>query len=353
MTTDTSEIDVHEPVLLEPHFIRRFYRASGRLSAFRSHPAGDYDSEEWIGSTTQVFGGENDLGLSALTSGELLRDVVRRDPIGILGPQHVERFGPSTELLVKILDAGERLPVHIHPNRDFAQTHLGSVHGKAEAWIILEAPESAAIYVGFKRPLERDEILDLMERQDSEAMLSAMHRIPIQAGDAVFVPAGLPHAIGEGLLLVELQEPTDYSMLMEWAGYDLDAAKTGRLGLSTEVAVGAINPAGLPEDNVLTLVRRGEGDNRAALTPALPRSADAYFRAEHVKSGAELDPDFSIVIVVEGPLVIRTQVGSSREYQKGQAVMIPFSAGQCTFSGEGSAIRCRPPAPERSRLAWK
>jgi mannose-6-phosphate isomerase len=142
-------------------------------------------------------------------------------------------------------------------------------------------------------------------------------------------------------------------MLMEWEGYDLDAAKTGRLGLSTELAVGAINPAGLPEDGVLALVRRAEGDSQAAMTSALPPSADAYFRAEHVKSGAELDPDFSIVIVTEGSLVVRTQVGSNREYQKGQAVMIPFSAGQCTLSGEGSAIRCRPPARERSRLAWK
>lgn len=312
-------------------------------------PAGDYDSEEWIGSTTQVFGGQDGLGLTALTSGELLRDLVQTDPIGMLGPDHVERFGPSTELLVKILDAGERLPVHIHPDRDFAHTHLGSVHGKAEAWIILEAPESAAVYVGFRRPIERTEIVDLMNRQDSAAMLQAMHRIPVKAGDAIFVPAGLPHAIGEGLLLVELQEPTDYSMLMEWKGYDLDAAKTGRLGLSTDLAVGAINSSGLAEDVVFALRSRADSTNNSPLAAALPPSADAYFRAERLRPGASLDQAFSIIIVTEGTIVIHTPSGE-HEYRTGQAVMVPFSAGSCTLSGDGSAIRCRPPAPERSLL---
>ena len=50
-------------------------------------------------------------------------------------------------------------------------------------------------------------------------MLGALHRVPVAAGDAIFVPAGMPHAIGEGLLIVELQEPTDLSVLLEWEGF--------------------------------------------------------------------------------------------------------------------------------------
>jgi mannose-6-phosphate isomerase len=338
-------------MVLDPHYIQQFYRASGRLGAFRAYPGGEYDSEEWIGSTTQLFGAEPGVGLTRLASGKLLRDVVMADPVAVLGSDHVARFGASTELLVKILDAGERLPVHIHPDRHFAHAHLGGVHGKSEAWIILEAPQDAAVYVGFRGPLERSELIDLMERQDSAAMLDAMHRLPVTVGDAVFVPAGVPHAIGEGLLLIEVQEPTDYSMLMEWNGYKIDAERTGRLGLTMELAVEAINSSGLPFDVVSALRRKGAARPNASGESVLPASADPYFRAERMTAGATLGPAFSIIIVTEGKLTLTTANGVATECHAGGAVLIPFSAGTCVVAGTGQAIRCRPPAPEQSLLA--
>ena len=123
-------------------------------------------------------------------------------------PSMSVRFGPDPSLLVKLLDAGQRLPVHFHPGRAFARDALGLTHGKTEAWVIVEADPGAAVHVGFSRPVAPDEVRDWMRAQDSTAMLAAMHEIPVEAGDAVFVPAGTSHAIGAGILLVELQEPT-------------------------------------------------------------------------------------------------------------------------------------------------
>ena len=60
-----------------------------------------------------------------------------------------------------------------------------------------------------------------MDAQDAAAMLAAMHEVPVSTGDAVFVPAGTPHAIGAGMLMVELQEPTDMSVTLEWEGFEL------------------------------------------------------------------------------------------------------------------------------------
>ena len=80
----------------------------------------------------------------------------------------------------------------------------------------------AAVHVGFSRPVEPDEVREWMRVQDAAATLAAMHEIPASAGDAILVPAGTPHAIGTGILLVELQEPTDLSVLLEWDGFELN-----------------------------------------------------------------------------------------------------------------------------------
>lgn len=87
--------------------------------------------EDWVGSVTVLFG-EAELGLTRLVGGRLLRDAVVAGPVAWLGEQHVARYGADTALLVKLLDAGELLPVHAHPGRQFAAAHLGLAIGDTE-----------------------------------------------------------------------------------------------------------------------------------------------------------------------------------------------------------------------------
>src|SRR6478672_5690924 len=120
------------PVLLTPNLPGTFYAGSGRLADFRGADLPNRP-EEWIASTTRRFG-QGDSGLSELPDGTTLLDAVTADPQGWLG-----HGDPNVGLLVKLLDAGQRLPLHVHPSRDFASSHLASPYGKTEAWIILEA----------------------------------------------------------------------------------------------------------------------------------------------------------------------------------------------------------------------
>jgi mannose-6-phosphate isomerase len=340
---------LRHPVRLAPHFVERFYRASGSMAAFRGAPGGEYDSEEWIASTTAVFGGAPGEGLTRLDDGQALRDRIEADPVAALGPEHVARFGSSTELLLKILDAGQRLPVHAHPDRGFAHAHLASAHGKTEAWVILDAPEGAVVHVGFREPIETDRLLALMERQDAARMLALLHELPVRAGDTVLVPAGLPHAIGAGILLAELQEPSDFSMMIEWAGYALDAAATGRLGLPLAEAVGAIDTAGVPRDRVEAL--RGRFDEHAAAgASVLTPLADPYFRAEAMRGGADLDPGFGVALVVDGSLTLAPAEGEPFRMERGETVLLPHAAGTVRVGGTGHGLRFRPPAPGASTL---
>ena len=110
------------PHRLEPNVLELFYAGGEQIAALRGY-AGPQGPEEWLGSMVTRWGSDV-AGLTDLGPAGLLRDVVAADPEGWLGAAHVARWGASTALLVKLLDAGERLPVHFHPNRRFAASHL-------------------------------------------------------------------------------------------------------------------------------------------------------------------------------------------------------------------------------------
>ena len=94
-----------------------------RASAGSTPGSGPGAPEDWVGSTTTSFGHDT-RGSRRCADGRILRDVIDADPVGYLGPEHVARFGSNPGLLVKLLDAGERLAVHFHPGREFAREHL-------------------------------------------------------------------------------------------------------------------------------------------------------------------------------------------------------------------------------------
>lgn len=305
------------PIELPPNLLERFYRGGPRIAFFRGiPPVGERVPEDWIGSTTYAW--HEDVGPSRLADGTLLADVLARDPEAFFEPGHLARHGCEPGLLVKLLDAGQRLPVHLHPDRAFAAKHLGTAYGKTEAWIVLDAEPDAAVWLGFERELDTRWIAD----QDADAMLAALKRVPVAAGDALFVPAGVPHAIGEGILLLELQEPSDLSILLESKGVvdEVDAF----LGLGVEVGLQALRP--------LTVEP----------TPAgrlLPEAADAFFRADVVR---ELEPGFSILVVHEGEGTLECDAAEPLPVRRGSTVLVPYAAGACRLTGSARAIRCRP-----------
>lgn len=323
-----------QPQLLPPNVVPHWYAGGPALSAWRGIAAvGDRSPEEWVGATVARFG-EPDLGPARLADGTLLRDAVLADPLGWLGRD--DGAPGDTGVLVKLLDAGQRLPVHVHPNRAYASRHLGCAYGKSEAWYVLQADDDSAVWVGWRETVDPDRLSGLVDTQDATAMLDLMHRIPVRPGDGVFVPGGTPHAIGAGILLVEAQEPTDQSILLERTNTTASDAEAF-LGLDQGVALSAVDTAAITD---VTRLTRHAVDG-GGLVAVLPEEAAPYFRMELLAPGSAVAAGFAVAAVVAGTGTLRSH-RSTLDVAAGQTVVIPAASGDWHIEGDVRLLVCRP-----------
>ena len=336
------------PAKLPSNQFDHFYRGGNRIGVLRHGPGGPMRPEEWIGSVTTRFG-EAEQGLSRLSDGTLLKDAIKADPDSWLGADHVKNFGLSTEILIKLLDPDQRLPVHFHPNKSFSKQHLGLDHGKTEAWIILEAPSGSGVGLGFKESQNKEDLLSLVRNQDSAALLASLRRSEVSVGDAILVPAGVAHAIDAGIFLLELQEPTDLSALLEWEGFAVDGIKDGHLGLGFETVTDALKLDPLTDSEFESLILRNVLSG-GALRSILPLKADGYFRAHLAPQAGDFEAGFAIALVLNGSGTVTFANADTMEITQGDALVIPHAAGNYSVSG-ANVIVCRPPLAELARTA--
>jgi mannose-6-phosphate isomerase len=343
---------VIRPIVLGPNQPRQFYLGGRAIADLRGVAAGDggddFRPEDWVGSATPRYGKSED-GLSRLPDGRYLRDALEADPGTWLGPEHFKYFGASPALLVKLLDAGQRLPVHVHPNRSFAFRHLGSRHGKTESWIVLGATGSEpVVYLGWSSDIEAAELSRWVSEQDTMAMLGRLHKLEVAPGDAVLVPAGTPHAIGEGVFAVELQEPTDFSIMLEYKGFDLDPDGS-ELGLGRDVALQCVRQKAFSAADIDGLRRHSQAGASAqapAVQEVMPLAANPYFRAQRVlgRGAVRLEASFAVVVVISGEGSLEGD-GWSHPVKRGDTLVVPWGSGPVRVTGEVELLRCLPPLP--------
>ena len=149
-------------------------------------------------------------------------------PDGLLADGRRVREVADLPVLVKLIDTREVLSVQVHPG-DEAARGRGHPHGKAEAWVVLDALPGARVAWGLRRELSRAE---LRERALSGAIEADLAWFEPRPGDVIEVPPGTIHAIGPGLLLYEVQEPID----LTWRLYDWGRGRELHLEEACEVA---------------------------------------------------------------------------------------------------------------------
>lgn len=334
------------PVLLPPNPVQHFYRGGDRIAALRGIvPETDHQPEEWLGATVSRFG-DTTTGLAITDSGALLRDLVTTDPTGWVGRVGGRDAG-DVGILVKLLDARQRLPVHVHPNREFAARHLDCPYGKTEAWYVLDAEPDCAVHVGWNTDLDRDELDRRRDAQDSEWMLAHMNRVVVREGMGVLVPAGTAHAIDGGIFVAEVQEPTDFSILLEWS-VTTSTREESHLDLGFDTVMPAVSASRLAPEHLKDLISEvGTSAAGPAFRSLLPAAADPYFRlwdaAVRGAASSVRPAGFAVVLVSEGAGAIVS--GSDRvPVEHGQVFAVPHAFGDWRVEGEVSVLVAEPGA---------
>jgi mannose-6-phosphate isomerase len=226
---------ISEIILLPPNRVWRTYLGGKTLDVLekKENPADSHYPEDWIASTTRANNrGREDVsgeGLSRIERGGreiFLKDLFAEFPEETLGVRHFSKYGANTQFLVKFLDSSIRLHIQCHPTAEFARKYLNSPSGKTEAYIILrtrEEVEHPYVYLGFQNPPAIGDFEKNILEQNIDGILSCFDKIPVSPGEVFIVPGGLPHAIGEGVFMVEIMEPTDFVARVEFerGGYVL------------------------------------------------------------------------------------------------------------------------------------
>jgi mannose-6-phosphate isomerase len=258
-------------VAVLPTRVRRNYRGGMLLDRLEGS-AGPIDSdrpESWIASTIEAANpGLPPKAAEGLTRIKLADDtetilaaLVASAPAFYLGARHVETLGTQLGFLAKLLDSATRLPVQVHPTSAFARELLGAPFGKLEVYYVLAVRDGVEGYIrlGFQRSPGRDRWKRIIEEQEIAAMDSCFDRIPVKPGETWIVPGGLPHAIGGGVLMVEVMEPSDLVVRCEFEREGVVVPPAGRfMGRGLDFCLGIFDYGEYPPAEI----RR-----RSCLTP--------------------------------------------------------------------------------------
>ena len=346
---------VKQPIFFERNRVYRIYKGG---KPFKKLFCDGYDDgldnmfpEEWIASKVKAINpkyfGKRD-GVSKIKGTDLFfDDILKEYKEELLGNR-------KYDCLVKFLDSAVRLPFQVHPTKEFSRKHFNSDYGKTEAWLVVAKRPNAKLYFGFKDKITKEQLSVLEERSEIEKdiMGNLLSAVEVNVGDVWLIKAGLIHAIGAGCTIVEVQEPTDFTIQPErWCNDYHISYEEEYIGLDKDTALNAINYDIYGE----------KAKAYAKVTPKIVIDTPNYKKEvlisyedtpcfsenRHViKNGGEFLMDYapSVYICLEGSAEI---VGENyrREIKKGDYFYLPYIAeGKFSVKTNTSAtlLECLP-----------
>ena len=285
----------------------------------------------------------------AVTVGESWELTVRRDEIatitnGALGGRDLASviteygaeitgggFGAADfPLLIKLLDANDCLSVQVHPDNDYA-ARVENDRGKTEMWYIVDADEGAEIICGLADGVDAQDFAHAVAAGNT---LGALRHLSVHPGEVYFIPAGLPHAIGKGILIAEIQQNCDLTYRVY--DYDRTDANGNKRELHVKKALDVIRPFTDEEIDALRYANAPDNFDRAKLLAQCP-----FFRVERLalaNSSLTLPSQkMSHLLCLDGNAVL-TYADESYPIQKGDSYLMPACLDGVTLSGTATLL---------------
>ncbi len=340
------------------------YPGGREIDRFRGIYPGEDDGrpEAWVGSDTRTVnavekGDPNDgCAECILPDGTrcYLFEAIGKDPEKALGEKHRKLTGDQLGVLVKLLDAEKQLGLQTHPTRAYAKEHFGSDFGKEESWYVLskreDVEEPPYVLMGFKEGVTREQFEKGFDAGDIHAMEQCCHKVPVEVGDAFFIEAGLPHAIGPGCFVAEVQEPSDITV---GAWKKRDGTEEEKEAYKQRL-LGCYNYNGADfEENLRRYriaprtIREGDWGKEELIIGQGQTEYFSFTRLSVNSSAPMLKTGFhQIAIVLSGRGVLRC-ADREEELKQGDELFFPYACKEVTIEakpGEEIAILlCNPP----------
>ena len=331
--------------------VRRAYTGGKQIDKFTGKEVCENSNrpEEWLASAVEAFNPdyepiENE-GLSICDDGRFFRDILNEDTEKILGKRLNERFDGKFSILVKLLDSAERLVIQCHPTVPFAKEYFGSSFGKTECWYFLDTQPDAHVYLGFKEGITREKWIELFENQDREGMLSCLHKFPVKPGELWFVDGGIPHAIGAGCFMIELQEPSDLMVIPERVNAKGKAISEAKLhgGLGFDKMFDCFIYEGASEQDIKQRYLRKSVFKENTFSSVVDKTLTDKFSMKTLRVKGEFSTDigdtYAVCVVTEGECMLKCE-NNELLLKKGQSFLVGADSGELLFKGNSDIIFC-------------
>ena len=224
----------------------------------------------------------------------------------------------SFPILVKLIDAKDRLSVQVHPSDDYARKNEGD-NGKTEMWYVVDCEEGAKLVYGFNRSITKDEF---SRRISDNTLDEVLNYVNVNNGDIFFIKSGTVHAIGNGILIAEIQENSNVTYRVSDYGRLGADGKPRALHIDKAVEVASLDPSSVPYGDVGSTEMLEDG--KASIREL---ASCEYFTAKAIKlDGAEITisagKGFASLVVLDGDVTLDC-CGESYSLKKGGSVFIP------------------------------
>jgi len=285
-------------------------------------------SEQKVGESWELSAcaGEDSEVNNGFLAGNTLTELIEIYMGELVGESVYEQYGLNFPLLFKIIDAAENLSIQVHPDDETAAERHNSF-GKTEMWYIMDAEPGAELIVGFNNGITKEKYIESVQNNSTENILK---KVSVSKGDVVFIPAGLVHAIGKGILLAEIQQSSDITYRI----YDYNRLDdNGNLRqLHVEQALDVIN---------FNTVENPKTIYNEKINEIVSLVASDYFTTNLIKFDKQIIRNygnidsFKVYMCTEGAYKILFN-GEYTHVNKGETILIPASIGEVIFIPENS-----------------
>ena len=307
-----------ELLLLEPVFKQMIWGGSRLRDDFGYDIPGDNTGECWA--------------ISAHPHGDctLKNTEYKGKTLSWLWENHRELFGnvqgDRFPLLIKIIDAKADLSIQVHPDDDFALLNENE-YGKNEMWYILDAEEGASLYYGTNKEITKDEF---RARIEDNTILDVLKKVPVHKGDVFFIEAGTIHAIGEGIVICEIQQNSNTTYRV------YDFGRVGKDGkpreLHIEKAIDVSNLTPLESDFKPIGEEKDYGTYKCAMM-ATCEYFTTYVYDVKTECSVKVDEEsFASFVIVDGEGSIESD-DTMLSIRKGDSVFASANTGKVTIKG--------------------